>query len=118
MALLTKDQILASDDTEYTDLEVPEWGGTIRIAVMSGWARDRYEAMLYRDRDKLETVDNLRARFLSFCMIDENGDLMFTEADILELGQKSSKALGRIFDAATELNNTGVEGLEEAAKNS
>ena len=117
MALLTKEQILASDDHEYRDIDVPEWGGTVRVAVMSGWARDRYEAMLSRNQGKEELVDNLRARFLSFCLIDENGELVFTPEDILQLGQKSSKALSRIFDAASALNNTGVEGLEEAAKN-
>lgn len=118
MALLSKEQILAANDTETQDIEVPEWGGTVRIAVMSGWARDQYESGLYRNRGKLDTVENLRARFLSYCVVDADGNLVFAADDVIALGKKSVKALDRVFDAATSLNHTGVDGLEEAAKNS
>ncbi len=118
MALLTKDQILNADDSQFEDVEVPEWGGAVRVTVMTGAMRDKYEGSLYDIRSKISTVDNLRARFLSFCIVDEENTLMFTQNDILALGQKSSKALDRVFEVATRLNNTGVEGLEEAAKNS
>ena len=66
----------------------------------------------------MDTVDNLRATFLSYSMVDEHGQLMFSQDDILALGQKSGNALQRVFEAASDLNSTGVEGLEEAAKNS
>lgn len=118
MPLLTKEQIFESDDNEYVDVEVPEWGGTVRVQVMTGWARDKYETGLYQNRGKFDTIDNLRARFISFCAVDENGLLLFSQDDLLALGQKSAKALDRVFSAASELNSTGVEGLEEAAKNS
>ena len=38
MALLTRDEILAADDIKTEDVEVPEWGGDVRVSVMS---RDR-----------------------------------------------------------------------------
>ena len=116
MALLTKDQILAADDLKYEDVEVPEWGGTVRVKMMTGSMRDKYEGTLYEIREKIQTVDNLRSRFLSFCLVGEDDKLMFAQADILELGKKSSAALDRVFSVASTLNGTGIEGLEEAAQ--
>ena len=117
MALLTKDQILSADDLVYEDVEVPEWGGTVRVIVMTGAIRDKYEGSLYQMREKIGQADNLRARFVSHCMVDEDGKLLFSPKDVLELGQKSSAALDRVFAVATRLNHGGEEGLEEAAKN-
>lgn len=115
MALLTKDQIFAADDLRYENVDVPEWGGAVRVSVMTGAIRDKYEGSLYDIRSKIQTVDNLRARFLAHCVVDGDGKLLFSQKDILELGQKSSAALDRVFTVATKLNGTGVEGLEDAA---
>ena len=49
--------------------------------------------------------------------IHEDGDLMFTVHDVLELGKKSAAALDRVFSAANRLNATSEEGMEELAKN-
>lgn len=117
MPLLTREQILDADDLEYRDIEVPEWGGTVRISTMTGRARDRYEASLFQEKSQDASYDNLRARFLSYCLVDEEGNLLFSVGDLEELGRKSSAALGRVFDAASDLNATSQEGMEEVAKN-
>lgn len=117
MTLLTKEQILAADDIQTRDVEVPEWGGTVRIAMMSGRARDLYEASLYKNKDNDSTFDNLRARFLSYCVVNEEGNLMFAPNDLVELGKKSAAALDRVFSAASELNGTSESEMEEIAKN-
>ena len=117
MALLSKDEIFGASDVVTEDIEVPEWGGTVRIAVMPGWARDEYEGMLVGRGDKKGLPANIRARYVSYCIVDQNGDLMFTSKDVEALGKKSSLALDRIFDAASVLNRTNEEGMEEAAKN-
>lgn len=117
MALLSKSEILASDDRQTQVVEVPEWGGTVAIAVMPGWARDEYEGMLVARGNKKGLPANLRARYVSYCVVDAKGDLMFTPADIEELGKKSSVALDRIFEAASVLNGTSPEGMDSVAKN-
>lgn len=117
MPLLTREEILTADDMEYQDVDVPEWGGTVRVSMMSGRARDRYEASLYKDQGTETTYDNLRARYLSFCVVNEAGDLIFSISDLEDLGRKSSMALDRVFTAATILNGTSSEGIEEVAKN-
>lgn len=117
MGLLTKDQILAADDAIWEEMDVPEWGGKVRISVMSGQSRDRYEASLYKDRDSDAAFDNLRARFLSYCLINEEGDLIFSVSDMIELGRKNGQVIDRVYTKASELNGTSVEEMEEIAKN-
>lgn len=117
MALLTKAQILDADDRPTVDVEIPEWGGTVRIAMMSGWARDRYDSRMIALDGKTSHRDNLRASFLSYCIVGEDGELMFTDEDILALGRKSISSLNKLFEAASNLNAVGVEGLEDAAGN-
>ena len=117
MALLTRDQILQAQDLKTQDIEVPEWGGTVRISMMTGRSRDLYEAGLFKNKDSEANYDNLRARYLSYCLVNEKGDLIFTMQDVVELGKKSGVAIDRVFEAANQLNGTSNEGMEELAKN-
>lgn len=117
MDLLTRDEILAAQDIRTQDVEVPEWGGSVRVSVMSGTARDRYESSLVDVEGKYVALENLRARFVSVCVVDDAGAMVFTTDDIKALGEKSADALDRVFKAASRLNGTGISGLEDAAKN-
>lgn len=117
MTLLTKEQILAASDVKTEEVDVPEWGGTVRVAVMSGTARDQYESSLVNAEGKFIAMENLRARFVSACLVDADNKLLFSSDDILALGKKSADALDRCFNVASRLNKTGINGLESAAKN-
>jgi len=48
----------------------------------------------------------------------ETNKQLFTVADIDALGQKSAKALDRIFEIAQRLSKIGANDVEEMAKNS
>lgn len=114
--MLTKEEILAIQDIRSEVVDVPEWNGQVRIAEMTGTARDQYERTLFnRDGDKVE-INDLRAKLVAFSLVDEEGNLVFAEHEIIALGMKSAKALERVFKAANRLNATGIEGLDEAAK--
>jgi len=117
MALLSKEDILGTKDLVTQEVDVPEWGGSVLISVMPGWARDEYESMLVARGTKKGLPSNIRARYVSYCVVNAAGDLMFTVADLEALGKKSSVALDRIFDAASILNGTNPEGMEAIAKN-
>lgn len=104
--LLGKDQILAAEDLPYRDVEVPEWGGTVRIRTMTGGDRDSFESSLW-DRQGDEPVynrDHFRAKLLARCIVDDKGSRLFSDKDIEKLSAKSGKALNRLFDAANEIN--------------
>lgn len=115
MSLLSKDAILSADDRKTRDVEVPEWGGTVRVATMTASERDRWEAETYGG-SKPNTLD-FRARFVALCLVDEKGARMFSDKEVAALGGKSAAALQRVFAAAQELNALTDSAVEELEKN-
>jgi hypothetical protein len=113
---LTKEQILTADDIHYEDVDVPGWGGTVRIAEMNGNARDSHAAMLY-NRGKGTNFESMRAKLVAFSIVDDEGKLMFSPQDIVELGQKCYKSLDVVYEAADRLNAVSDAAMEETAKN-
>lgn len=117
MGFLTKEQILGAQDLTHRDVEVPEWGGKVRVRTMTGEERDAYEIAVYGG-EKTNT-ENLRARLLFLTLVDEQGNRLFAdEADIVALGKKSIKAVQRVFKAVRDLNAMDVASMEDLAKNS
>lgn len=107
-----RDQILAADDLKVIAVDVPEWGCTVHVRTMSGGERDAFEERQQRDPFK-----DIRARLAVLTVCDEEGNLLFTDADIPALTKKSAAALDRIFAAATKLNKFSKEDLDELQKN-
>lgn len=116
MTLLSKEQILGADDLPYEDVEVKEWGGTVRIRALTGFERDRFELSVQADPKGKRNLDNVRARLVSLCLVDDEGKRMFTEAEVKDLGSKSARALDRLFDAARKLSGLGDEDIEVLAE--
>ncbi len=117
MALLTKEQILQQDDLKSEIVSVPEWGGgEVRVCTMSGFARDRFEAGI-TGKNGGTNMSNIRAKLAAATIVDENGKLIFDEADIAKLGNKSCAALDRVFAAAQRLNLISNADVDELAKN-
>ena len=114
---LTRDQILNAEDIKTEEVEVPEWGGTVLVKGMNGKERDAFE-MSYLTAGQ-STIENVRAKLVSLTVIDhETKNQLFTVADIDALGQKSAKALDRVFAVAQSLSKIGQNDVEELAKNS
>ncbi|MFA5160919.1 MAG: hypothetical protein WC421_01625 [Elusimicrobiales bacterium] len=117
--LLNKDQIKTVPDIETLDVEVPEWGGTVRLKSLTGAERDRFEAGVVQGQGKSATVNmqNLRAKLVAQSVIGEDGKPLFTEADANWLGEKSAKALNRLFNAAQQLSGLSESDVKELAGN-
>lgn len=114
MSGLTREQILAADDSKLEKVSVPEWGGDVYVRVMNGDERDEYEEWSgVKDRGLV----GVRGRLASLCIVSEAGERLFTEADIAILGKKAASALERIVSAAMKLNRLGKDDVEDLAKN-
>jgi len=111
---LSADAILAFDDTKIEDVDIPEWGGIIRLRSLSGRERDAFEASL-RVRDGKHTVvalENYRAKLVARSAINpDTGARVFTDEQIHLLGEKNAAVLQRLYDVATALS--GMEDAEE-----
>jgi len=117
--LLNKEQIQSVSDLETLDVDVPEWGGTVRLKSLTGAERDRFEASVVQGQGKNATVNmqNLRAKLVAQSAVGEDGKPLFTEDDANWLGEKSAKALNRLFESAQKLSGLTTEDVKELAGN-
>jgi len=111
--ITNKDDILSKDDLNTIEVEVPEWDAKLKLRVIPGNVRDRWDKALLEGKVK----SNIRAKLLVYCIVDDEGKCIFTEADAQSLGNKSGAALDRLFEAACALNKMGPADIEDAAKN-
>ena len=116
--LLSREDIINANDLPSRDVEVPEWGGTVRVSTMSGTAREEWEIMVFGKDAKSRNTSNMRGKLVACTLIDENGNLLFAVEDIEKLGKKSSTALDRVFAVAQELNGFGANAVDNAVGNS
>lgn len=111
--ILSKEQILSSDDLPKKTVKVKEWGGSIIVRSMTGTERDAWEMSTY-GTGKVN-MDNARAKLVALTAIDEKGERLFTAEEAEELGRKSAKALSKVFAVAQKLNGLAAGDIEELA---
>lgn len=114
--MLTKEQILQADDIVTETVSVPEWGGEIMVRALSGAQIDRLEQEITNARVNGVT-ENVRARWVARCVIDEKGDRLFDDTEIVHLGKKSGAVLDDIFDVCMRINGRGEKYIRELEKN-
>jgi len=112
---LTKDQILAADDLGLLEVDVPEWGGSVFLRVMTVGERDSYENDWMVNKSK--GVDNFRSKFLQRVLCDEQGKLLFSSEEVEKLAKKSARVIARIWKEAMIHNALTDEDVEDLAKN-
>lgn len=110
--LLSAKAILSAFDRKFEDVPVPEWGGDVRIAVMSGITRDEFTAT------KSDGFSDFQARLLLATAIDADGAPLFTGDQIAALQSRSSEILDRLTEIAMRVNAMGEKAQEDVAKNS
>lgn len=115
--LLSRDAILGAQDLKTEDVPVPEWGGTVRVRMMSGIERDAFSNSLLGSEGKTD-LTNYRAKLVAASIVDESGAREFSESDVQALGGKSASALERVFVVADRLNTMGAAAVDTAEKNS
>lgn len=116
MTLLDKAAILAANDIRTEDVAVPEWGGTVRVKVLSGTERNAWGASLLGEDGKYD-AKRYSVRLVAAAVVGEDGAPIFTDEDVPALAAKSGAALARVQAAAERLNGLGAEGLEAARGN-
>jgi len=119
--LLSRTDILNSMDLKHEDVEVPEWGGTVRVRGLKGIERDEFESsIVVTNPDGTTRVESkaMRARLVSLTVVADNDVRLFTHDDVGLLGQKSAAALERVFDVAMKLAGMSKDEVEKLGKDS
>jgi hypothetical protein len=118
--VLSKDQILRAVDTEYETVDVPEWGGKVRVKTLTGDERDGYEQSLIDQRGNVTApkLAGAQARLCALSIVDDDGERLFSDSDVKALGAKSAQALNRVFDVAVRLSRMTQAEVEAMVGNS
>lgn len=134
MALLSRNQILEAKDIKTKDIEVPEWGGTIRIKQLSAkeynditmnmvnirkMAAKQLSSKKNSDENLEDAINELAIKnqkilLLIKSIVDENMKPLFSEADMELLYQKNTNVIDRIIAEIEEFN---ANSIEETKKN-
>ena len=123
---LTREAILAAEDVKFEVVEVPEWGGSVRVRGLSGTERGRFEALVTSDdskrrsrgteRRKIDLLASVTSRLCAKCIVDESGKRLFSDHDVEQLGAKSAAAIGRVSEVAMRLSGLSGDDVDELAE--
>ncbi len=117
---LSRDAILGVRDLRTEEVYVPEWEGTVLVQGMTGTQRDRFEAEVLRLSPEGKrmglNLDSMRAKLVARCIVDDEGQRLFSDADIEVLGGKSSQAIDRVYAVAARLSGIGPGDVEELSQ--
>ncbi len=85
-AELTADDILAFDDSTIVKVDVKYWNGHVYIRNMRGCDRDLFEQHILESNDR--SLKNIRSLFLSLCLCDSKGVLLFKQDQVNSLSEQ------------------------------
>ena len=120
MPNLTREMILEANDVQSEPCEVPEWGGTVYVRVMSGAQRDVFEqwAIDRRSNGGQQSIRDLKALMVVLSVVDAEGKPLFELKDLALIQTKNYKAIDRIFQMSDKVNKISDKEIEEIAGNS
>ena len=117
--MLSRDAILSASDLRPEAVEVPEWGGSVYVRMLTGAERDAFEQSIVQGKGKTRktVMENIRARLCVLCLCDQAGLRIFGDDDIDALGEKSAAALDRCFAVAQRVNGLSGDDVDDLAGN-
>ncbi len=103
MSFLNREQIIGAADRQYVEVDVPEWGGTVRLRSLDA-EQALHQEVLVKKRNAGDLKINPLAAILSVSIVDASGTPLFNDKDMNELGKKSPAILIRLVKAVNTLN--------------
>lgn len=101
---LNRDEILAGGEAPYANVLVREWGGTVRVRMISAGERDALDRETVRRRRKAPDRIRVRERLVIACAVNGDGQPLFKPEDEEALSRKPVAGLDRVFRVAAKLN--------------
>ena len=111
---LNAESILAAEDFMFAEVDVPEWGGKVRVRSLSGSQRTMIKkAVENKDTDDLEELITVMS------VVDDDGKRILQRKQIPQLKEKSTAPISRIAQKVMEISGISNPemAIEEAKKN-
>lgn len=124
--LLSREDILAKgSELQVREVEVPEWGGFVRLRELTSSERTRVELSMVQQRQgrggnqvDMSAYPRLRGRVLARSIVDEANHLLFTEADIEAFAEMGAGPIERLFAVACAMSGLSQQDVESMVGNS
>lgn len=115
MAILSRADILKATTTPREVVVVKELGGEVIVRGMTGIERDAFESSCFEGRGKKRDFNmrNLRAKLVAYCCVDEQGHRLFSDEDVIALGQVRADVIDRLFGVAQRLSGMNDGDIDE-----
>jgi hypothetical protein len=105
--ILTAGDILGAQDVQFETVEVPEWGGSVRLRSLTARQIAKFVDSKREDSATLA---------VALSIVDADGNQQFTEADCERLKDRNISAIMRIQEAVMSLNRLKADDGAAKAK--
>lgn len=123
--MLNREMILKAQDLGRELVNVPEWGGEVYVRGFTAWEKEEVEmrslAMVDVATGQIKDASQmagLRVWIVARCVVDSDGNRIFTDADMEALQEKNEDAIRRLAEMPAEMSKIKNKTVEEAEKNS
>ena len=89
-------------------VDLKELGVKVTLQEMTAARLEQYESMIYVINDDGKMTINsshVREKLIAFSVVDDNGNLIFSESDVEQLGNAGAGVIKKLADVAGALNN-------------
>lgn len=106
--------ILQAEDFIFSEVDCPEWGGTVRIRSLSGGQRATLKKAIDAGQEDIDETLCVMA------IVDQDGNRVLHREHIAELGKKSTAVVTRIARKVLEISDMidRDKAVKDAEKNS
>ena len=109
--MLDRQSIINAQDLPIEKVPVPEWGGSVLLRGLNSGQRDRY----IDEHVKIESkggrpevsIASSEALLVSMCIVDKDGNRIFSDTDAPALAAKSGKVLHRLAAIIEQMSGLG-----------
>lgn len=109
--LLGRNAIASAQDRKEEIVEIPEWGGSVRVLTIVGGERVAFERACRANTKGDLTATELAAKAASLGIVDQDGRRVFDTEDALL--EKNPAILARILAAVFRVCSVGQEEVDE-----
>lgn len=113
--MLNREALLNAPGPATTIIEVPEWGGQLRIKAFSGTERAEFAKICAAD-DKI--MAEIFGKVLILGCVEENGSPLLGAADVDTIMAKDGRVVQRVAEAIMEFNGLTDKAAETIKGNS
>lgn len=117
MSFVNKQLVFGASDFRFGEVDVPEWGGQLRVRELSGDERSWCDQIGKAIEAGKPGQPSYAAAIIVCGAVDETGANVFTRGDAVGLSKRADVVLQRVAIKILELSAATMQAQQDAEKN-